>query len=82
MSIGKPSTKRVTRISCPDRKETGSGAIDEIDSGVILSAAEEELEESPEDELPLLKPPQVAKKVEMLPSDGWKAVKRSKTVGR
>jgi hypothetical protein len=60
-------------------EEIGPAAIEEIDSGVVLSSAEEKIEESPEDELPLLKPPQVAKKVGMLPSDGWKAVKRTKT---
>jgi len=59
-------------------EETDPDAIDEIDSGVVLSAAEEELEASPEDELPLLKAPQVAKRSGMLPSDGWKAVKRTK----
>ncbi len=54
-------------------------AVEEVDFGVILSVAEEELEESPEDDLPLLRPPQVTEKVSKLPSDGWKAVKRGRS---
>ena len=53
---------------------------DEIDSDIVLSSADEQLEKGPQAaEEPPQDEPQAAKEVQELPSDGWTAVKRPKT---
>lgn len=60
---------------------------DEIDADIVLSSANEQLQEALKDEpraekRPIENQPQAEKDVKKLPSDGWTAVKRSKTRGR